>query len=118
MDWTNMLSPIIQTVAVAFIGWALKKYLGIEMDKNQRAQAEGVVAGVDEKARALFKRTGGKEKMTSEAKHQTAIADLKVLNPGESDAKITVLTDSAVGVVKTVGATAIPCDPPIVVGSP
>jgi len=91
-------------VAVAVIGWALKKYLGIEMDKNQRAQAEGVVQGVEDKVRSIFKKTG--RKVPSEVVHQMAVNDMKALSPGISDAKAVAQIDSAVGVVKTVGATA------------
>jgi hypothetical protein len=123
MDWTQMLTPILQalsgvlaTVITAFLVKFLKDKAGIALDVNQQKQAKEIVLGIEEKAISLIKHKYVAP--SGEAKHAEAVDQLRTVS-GLSKVEAVAQVDRAVGSLPNVGAlkTSI-CDPPIVVGAP
>lgn len=102
------------------IAWALKKYLGIELDKNQQKQAKEVVMGIEEKALALLKQKKATGKAaalliavpTGPEKKDEAVEELKILNPDMTTKEAVGQVDRAVGSLPTVGAFQPDCNIP------
>jgi hypothetical protein len=107
---TTLLYPILATVLTGVVTWAVKKYLGIELDKNQQAQAKQIIRGVEEKAVALcLKGTG---KVPGNLKHDEAVDQLQKLNPGLTTEKAISQIDRAVGSDPVIGAFKPGCNIP------
>ena len=115
MDWTTLATPVLQalsgvlaTILTGVAVWAIKKYTGIELDKNQQAQAKQIVMGVEDKALALIK----KKCITTpgDVKHADAVEQLQTVT-GLSQPAATSQVDRAVGSLPNVGAlkTFDPC---------